>query len=201
MKIVGITGTIASGKTTMAGAFAAAGVPVFDADAAVHAIYDNPPAELVSAFPDAAVNNRIDRARLAALIEHEPATIGRLEQAIHPLVRERAVDFVAAARRRGDAMIVLDVPLLFEGGYDTFCDITIVASAPEDVRRTRLDERGTMSEALYRHLRDRQMTDDEKRRRADYVVDTSASRDEVAARIGDIMTEIGESGTGAKREV
>jgi len=190
MIVLGITGAIASGKSTVAAMFADSGVPVFSADAAVHQLYDDEPGPVIDAFPAAASGGAVDRRRLSDIIETDPEAIGRLEAIIHPKVQEAAREFVASAKDDGAPVAVLEIPLLLEAGSDVLCDKILVTTAPEPVRDARVAARGTMSPALYRRLLDRQIPEKEKLGRADYVVDTDVDLGDLQGRIGDIIAEL-----------
>jgi len=182
---LGLTGSIGMGKSTTADMFRALGVLVHDADAAVHAIYTHEgvgPVE--AAFPGVAVEGRIDRARLGPLVLNDGPAMKRLEAIVHPLVRAREAAFLEQAARDGTAIAVLDIPLLYETGAEGRVDAVVVVSAPETVQRARVLSRPGMTEAKFDAIAARQMPDSEKRRRADFVIDTGngleAARDQVA---------------------
>ena len=187
MIVVGITGAVASGKTTVANLFADAGIPVFSADAAVREIYRTDPEGIAGVAPGALVDGRLDRSRLAAMIEKDPDLLAEVERVVHPLVRGREEAFVAKARGDGQAIAVLEVPLLFESGADLRCDKILVTSAPAALRAKRVAERGTMSPALMRQLEARQIAEEERVGRADYVVDGASELDELARQVGHII--------------
>lgn len=192
MIVVGVTGGIASGKSTIAAIFAAAGIPVFDADRVIHETYAAPPVELARAFPGVVSGGVIDRAGLSAALEEDPDMLARLEAITHPIVLAGAEAFLEASRRTGHRIVVLDIPLLFETGLDSLCDSTIVAVAPAQLRLDRVGERGFMSEALFRRLVERQMTDRDKIERADYVVDTDAPLANVQKTIQSMIDDLTE---------
>jgi len=171
---IGLTGSIASGKSTLLKAFAAHGVPVFSADEAVHALYRGAAiAPVGAAFPGVVVNGEIDRAALSAQLIANPARLAELEAIVHPLVRARIAAFLGAAERQGAPLAVVDIPLLYEGGHDYGLDAVIVAVAePAELRRRALGRPGMTVEKLETILA-RQLPQDEKRKRADYIVDTS----------------------------
>lgn len=173
MIVVGLTGSIGMGKSTTAAMFRAAGVPVHDADAAVHRLYAGKAAPLIeAAFPGATQGGVVDRPRLAALLGSDGAAFRKLEAIIHPLVREEEVAFVMAASAARAPVIVLDVPLLFETGGDVRCDAVVVVTAPAGVQRARVLSRPGMDEARLASLMSRQLPDAEKRLRAHFLVDT-----------------------------
>jgi dephospho-CoA kinase len=171
--VVGLTGSIAMGKSTTAAMFRAAGVPVQDADAAVHALYGGAAVEPVeAAFPGVAVEGRIDRERLAARVVGDAEALRRLEAIVHPLVRAAERDFLVRAAATGARVAVLDVPLLLETGGDRRVDAVVVVTAPAEIQRTRALARPGMTEARLSAILARQMPDAEKRRRAHFVIDT-----------------------------
>ncbi len=179
MKIIGLTGGIGMGKSTAAGVFRRAHIPVFDADATVHRLQGRGGAALpaiAAAFPGTVRDGALDRARLReAVVGNDPA-MKRLEQIIHPLVRRQERAFIARARRSRAAAVVLDIPLLFETGGDKRVDFTIVVSAPRAVQIERIRRRRGMTQAQTEAIIARQMPDSQKRRRADLVVRTGLSR-------------------------
>ena len=175
MIVLGLTGSIGMGKSTVGTFFAESGVPVYDADAAVHRLYAGDAAPLIeAAFPGTTRDGTVDRARLAARVVVEPEALRRLEAIVHPLVRREEEQFLAKAEADGAAVAVIDIPLLFETGGDRRCDAVVVVSAPADVQRTRVIGRPGMTEEKFAGLLAKQMPDAEKRRRADFVVDTSS---------------------------
>lgn len=185
MKVVvlGLTGSIGMGKTTVAGAFRAAGAAVYDADAAVHRLLGPGGAGVApvhAAFPDVARDGSpasgIDRRALAARVFADAGALARLESLLHPLVRAGERGFLLACRRRGCRLAVLDVPLLFETGGEMRCDATVVVSAPGFVQRARVMRRGRMTEAQLSAILARQLPDGDKRRRADFVISTGLDR-------------------------
>ncbi len=185
MLVLGLTGSIAMGKSTTARLFRACGVPVHDADAAVHALYGGAAvAPVEAAFPGVAVDGRIDRERLAARVVGDPEALARLESIVHPLVRAAEAEFLARAAAAGARRVVLDVPLLLETGGQARVDAVVVVTAPAEVQRERAMARPGMTEARLTAILARQMPDAEKRRRAHFLIDTSlgleAARDAVA---------------------
>ncbi len=173
MIVIGLTGSIGMGKTTTADLFREKGLPVFDADATVHALYGGPlAADIEAAFPGSTVDGRVDRARLSAQLAGSPKAFRRLEAIVHPAVRRAETDFLAAARAAGASAVVLDIPLLFETGRDRDVDKVVVVSAPAEVQRRRVLARPGMTEQRFEALLARQTPDAEKRARADWVVPT-----------------------------
>jgi dephospho-CoA kinase len=186
-----LTGSLGMGKSRTASFFAEAGVPVHDSDAAVHALYEGEAVPLIEqAFPGATSDGRVDRARLAAMVLGDAAAIARLEAIVHPLVAKVRDRFLAEARARGAPVVVLDVPLLFETGGDRGCDAVVVVSAPADVQRRRAFERPGMTEEKFTALVAKQTPDAEKRRRADFIVDSSQSFDHARAQVRDILQAV-----------
>lgn len=181
MMRIGLTGSIAMGKSEVAKMFRRLGYPVFDADETVHRLYapGGAAVEPVSrAFPGVEVDGGIDRARLTEALAGKPEAFARLEAIVHPLVRSEEEAFLAAARASGQRLVVLDIPLLFETGRDSEVDRTVVVSAPGDVQRERALRRSGMSEEKLAGILARQVSDGEKRRRADFVIDTSGGLEE-----------------------
>jgi dephospho-CoA kinase len=176
MIVIGLTGSIAMGKSVTARMFAAEGVPVLDADAEVHRLYDVGGAAVVplaEILPEAIRDGRVDRARLSAAIAQDETLLSRIEAVVHPLVRARQLAFLDQCRARGEAVAVLDVPLLFETGRDKEMDRIVVVTAPAEVQRARALARPGMTSEKFDLILARQVPDAEKRRRAHYVVDTS----------------------------
>jgi dephospho-CoA kinase len=172
MFVIGLTGSIAMGKSTTAGLFAEEGVPVHDADAAVHKLYEGAAVPAIeAAFPGITRDGKVDRVALGQRVVGDASALQRLEQIVHPLVREAGAKFLKEAEARGVPVVVLDIPLLFETGGESRVDATVVVSAPDEMQRARVLERGVSLERL-EALLGRQMPDAEKRRRADFVVDS-----------------------------
>ncbi len=178
MIVIGLTGSIGMGKSTTAQFFAEAGVPVHDADAAVHRLYSGDAVPLVeAAFPGVSTAAGIDRGELAKRVLGDADALKRLEAIVHPLVRHEEVQFLSRAERAGAAVAVLDIPLLFETGAERRVDAVVVVTAPPDMQRARTFSRPGMTEEKFQALLAKQMPDVEKRRRADFVVDTSQGFD------------------------
>ena len=178
MRIIGLTGSIGMGKTTAAGFFRAAGLPVHDADAVVHRLYNGPAAAAVeAAFPGTARDGVIDRDRLAEAVLGDSQALKRLEAIVHPLVRQDERAFLKAAAEAGAAMAVLEIPLLFETGGENRCDAVVVVTAKPQTQRQRVLKRPGMSEERLDTLLARQMPDAEKRRRAHFLVITDYDLD------------------------
>jgi dephospho-CoA kinase len=183
--ILGLTGSIGMGKSATAAMFRAQGVPVHDADAAVHRLYEGAAvAPVEAAFPGVTRDGAIDRPALSARVLNDAAAMKRLEAIVHPLVRAEETAFLEAARRAGARLAVLDIPLLFETGGDARVDAIAVVSAPIAVQRARVLDRPGMTPERFEAILARQLPDAEKRRRAHFVIDTgrgfAAARRQVA---------------------
>jgi dephospho-CoA kinase len=191
MFVLGLTGSLGMGKSTTAQFFAEAGVPVHDADAVVHQLYQGQAVGAVeAAFPGTTVDGTVDRAKLAARVLNDPGALKRLEEIVHPLVHEAEQRLLAEAKKRGEKVAVLDIPLLFETGGERRVDAVVVVSAPEEVQRARLLARPGMTIAKIESILARQMPDAEKRARADFVVDTSRGFDAARAQVRAILEAI-----------
>lgn len=174
MIVLGLTGSIGMGKSTTAGFFREAGVPVQDADQEVHRLYAGKAASAVEQlFPGTVVDGVVDRDRLAARVTGDRDALSRLEQTIHPLVKEMRQEFLLRCRAWGHHVAVLDIPLLFEKGIDAECHAVIVVTAPASVQRERVLARPDATPERLEALLARQMPDAEKRRRAHFLVDSS----------------------------
>jgi dephospho-CoA kinase len=191
MLIVGLTGSMGMGKSTIAAMLRARGIAVFDADAEVHRLYEGAAAaEIEAAFPGTTSAGRVDRTKLANAIVKNPESIVRLEDLIHPLVRRAEKVFLQAEAKRGASLAVLEIPLLYETGADTNVDAVVVVSASPETQRARLLLRPGMDEERLDVLLARQTPDSEKRRHADFVVDTNGSHDESERQVDAIITAL-----------
>jgi dephospho-CoA kinase len=191
MFVLGLTGSLGMGKSTTARFFAEAGIPVHDADAVVHQLYEGEAvAAIEAAFPGTTVGGTVDRSKLAARVLNDPAALKRLEAIVHPLVHQAEKELLAEAEIRGEKVALLDIPLLFETGADRRVDAVVVVSAPQEVQRARLLERPGMTIEKLESLLARQMPDAEKRRRADFVVDTSRGFDAARAQVRAILDTV-----------
>ncbi len=191
MFIVGLTGSLGMGKSATAKMFAEQGVPVHDADAAVHQLYESEATPLIeAAFPGTTAGGRVNRDKLAQRVLGDTAAIKKLEAIVHPLVRKAEKHFLAEAERKGATVAVLDIPLLFETGGDKRCDAVVVVSAPPDVQRARAFERPGMTNQKFVALLAKQMSDADKRAMADFVVDTSKGFDAARAQVCDILARV-----------
>ena len=192
MVVIGLTGSLGMGKTTTLRFFAEAGVPVYDADETVHRLYGGEAAASIEAvFPGTTGEQGVDRAKLAQAVLGDAAALARLEAIVHPLVRREEVRFLEAARKTGVPVAVLDIPLLFETGGDRRVDAVVVVSAPAEMQRARAFERPGMTEEKFRALLAKQIPDQEKRRRAEFVVDTSQGYDSARAQVHAILRKAG----------
>jgi dephospho-CoA kinase len=191
MFVLGLTGSLGMGKSTTAGFFAELGVPVHDADAAVHRLYKGEAAPLIeAAFPGTTRGGEVDREKLAQRVLNDAAAIKKLEGIVHPLVRAAEERFLAEAKKNNAKVAVLDIPLLFETEGDRRCDAVVVVSAPEDVQRARMLERPGMTAPKFTAILARQMSDAEKRKRADFVVDTSKGFDAAREQVREILARV-----------
>jgi dephospho-CoA kinase len=193
MKVIGLTGSIGMGKTTAALLLRRLGVPVHDADAAVHRLLSKGGAAVPAVdaeFPGVVRKGAVDRKALGARVFGDAEAMRRLERILHPLVRQDSARFLKEARKRGARLAVLDVPLLFEVGRDRDCDATLVVSAPPFVQRARVLARPGMSERRFHEVLARQMPDAEKRRRADYIVDSGHGIESARAQVREILAKV-----------
>jgi dephospho-CoA kinase len=196
MIILGLTGSIGMGKSTTAKLFAEAGVPVYDADAAVHMIYQGEavPAAvsaIEAAFPGTTADGKVDRNKLSAQVVQDPAAMKRLEAIVHPMLGASRQKFLDEAEQSGARVAVVDIPLLFETGGEKRVDAVVVVTSSPEIQRQRVLARDNMTSEKLDAILGRQLPDAEKRQRADFVVDTSHGLDPVRARIRDILDEAG----------
>ena len=188
MIVLGLTGSIGMGKSTAAGFFAECGVPVHDADAVVHQLYAGEVAPAVeAAFPGTTRDGVVDRVRLGERVVGDSLALKRLEAIVHPLVRRDEEKFLAKAEAAGAAVAVLNIPLLFESGGDRRCDAVVVVTAPAEMQRERVMSRPGMTEEKFTRLLAQQVPDVEKRRRADFVVDSSKDFDATRTQVRAIL--------------
>jgi dephospho-CoA kinase len=193
MIVAGLTGSIAMGKSETARMFAAHGIPVFDSDAAVHALYEKgggAVAAIGSFAPPAIVQGSVDRRKLAEILQAQPSLLPRIEAAVHPLVQKMQARFLADAAEAGSDMALLDVPLLFETGREKDVDVVIVVSADERLQRERALSRPGMTAEKFDFILSRQMPDEQKRAQADYVIDTSSSLADTAREVERVIADI-----------
>ncbi|MFC4352345.1 dephospho-CoA kinase [Fodinicurvata halophila] len=202
MRVLGLTGSIGMGKTTAARMLRRLGVPVHDADGAVHRLFaagGKAVLPISREFPETIVDGAVDRQRLGARVFQDPAALRRLESVIHPLVRQEALDFLKRQRRRRAALVVLDIPLLFETGGEALCDAVIVVSAPRRLQRQRVMRRAGMSEERFQAILARQVPDEVKRKRADFVVRTGSSKAMTYRQLSHIVRRMRRGGPGKSK--
>jgi len=186
---LGLTGSIGMGKSTTAKMFVDEGCALWDADAAVHRLYDKGGAAVEpmrAAFPDAVIDDRVDRGVLKRIIMDQPEALKTIESIVHPLVAQDRAEFRKAATAD---IVVFDIPLLFEGGGEAHMDATVTVSAPGHIQEARVMERGTMTREHFHHIRSKQMPDHEKRARAHYVVETD-TLENARVQVHDIVADI-----------
>ncbi|WP_425624538.1 dephospho-CoA kinase [Agrobacterium radiobacter] len=195
MIVIGLTGSIGMGKTTTAKLFAGEGVPVLDSDEVVHGLYRTEAVPLIeAAFPGTTVSGVVDRQKLGDVLRKNPANFGRLEEIVHPLVRKRQEAFLAVARKDDRQFALLDIPLLFETGAESRVDKVVVVSCAPEIQRERVLSRPGMTEEKFEMILARQTPDAEKRRRADFIVDSGsgveAARDQVREILQKLAAEL-----------
>ena len=200
MIVIGLTGSVGMGKSTTAQMFADAGAPVYDADAEVRALYAPGGAAVAAveaAFPGVVVDGAVDRGRLGERVLGHPEALARLNAIVHPLMSASRADFFRRAEQGGADVVVLDIPLLFETGGERHVDKVVVVSAPADEQRRRVLGRQGMTAEKFEALLAAQTPDEEKRARADFVVDTSDGLDEARAQVQAILSNLRKPGEAA----
>ena len=198
--ILGLTGSIGMGKSTTAAMFREKGVPVFDADAAVHELYRGSAAPAIeAAFPGTTREGAVDREQLAARVLDDPDALRRLEAIVHPLVREARAAFLLNAATTGAMLVVVDVPLLFETGADSEVDAVAVVSAPESVQKARVLARPGMTPERLSAILAKQIPDVEKRWRARFTIDAGGGLDQARAQVRDVIAALTASGPSRQR--
>ena len=191
MFILGLTGSIGMGKSTTAKMFAEEGVPVHDADAVVHRLYEGEAAPAIeAAFPGTTNHGKVNREKLGQRVLGNELAMKRLEHIVHPLVRQAEERFLAEAKKKGAKAALLDIPLLYETAGDKRCDAVVVVSAPAEIQRARAFERPGMTQEKFAAILAKQTPDTEKRRRADFVVDTSKGIEPARTQVRDILQAI-----------
>lgn len=193
MLLVGLTGSIGMGKSATAAMFEDLGVPVYDADAAVHRLYANGGAAvepIEAVFPGVTRDGAIDRQELGKRVLGNAEEIAKLEAIIHPLVGEAQLTFLRAKEKNGAKLVVLDIPLLFETGGENRVDTVIVVSAPYEVQKARVLERPGMTEEKFEAIRAKQVPDEEKRARADFVIETDKGLEAARAEVKKILQNL-----------
>ncbi|MGX8011092.1 dephospho-CoA kinase [Mesorhizobium sp. ORM8.1] len=200
MIVLGLTGSIGMGKSATAGMFAEAGVPVHDSDETVHRLYSGKAVPLVeAAFPGTTQAGVVDRVKLAAKVLADPAALKTLEAIVHPLVRADADAFLARHREAGAPLAVLDIPLLFETGGRNRVDKVVVVTAAPDIQRARVLARPGMSEEKFAAILAKQVPDAEKRRQADFIIDTGHGFEAAREAVGAIIAELAGDKRGTPR--
>jgi len=190
---IGLTGSIGMGKSETAKLFARLGVPAYDADAAVHMLYEKDGAAVApvgEAFPNCVKDGEVDRKALGERVMGDAQALARLEAIVHPLVLQVEQAFIARAKAQGADLVVLDIPLLFETGAERRFDAVVVVSAPDAVQWARVMARPGMSQDRFARILSRQLPDAEKRARADYVVDTGQGLEHAFAQVRRIVEEL-----------
>jgi len=188
MLIVGLTGSMGMGKSAVAAMLRARGVPVCDADAEVHKLYEGAAvAPIEDAFPGATSNGKVDRQKLSAALIADPRAFKRLEAIVHPLVQAEEREFLHQAAAAGAPVAVLEIPLLFETGGDRRVDTVMVVSAPAEIQRARVLARPGMTVEKLKQILARQTPDAEKRRRAEFIVDTGGSLEATAEQVDKVL--------------
>jgi dephospho-CoA kinase len=193
MYLIGLTGSIGMGKTQTAALFEEEGVPRYDADAAVHGLYEvggaavGPIGEL---FPEAVRDGAVDRAALGRIVLKDGAKLAALEKMVHPLAGATQVDFLNAQMAAGATHVLLDIPLLFETGGHEFVDCVVVVSAPADIQRARVLERPGMTEEKFADILAKQVPDSDKRAAADFIVDSSVSVADAHRQVKEILAAV-----------
>ena len=193
MYLIGLTGSIGMGKTQTAALFEEEGVPRYDADAAVHGLYEvggaavGPIGEM---FPEAVRDGAVDRAALGRIVLRDGAKLAALEKMVHPLAGTTQVNFLNAQMAAGASHVLLDIPLLFETGGHEFVDCVVVVSAPPDIQRARVLERSGMTEEKFADILVKQMPDSDKRAAADFIVDSSVSVADAHRQVKEILAAV-----------
>jgi dephospho-CoA kinase len=191
MIIIGLTGSIGMGKSTTAELFAQQGVAVFDSDAAVHQLYEQEAVSLIEAdFPGTTMEGKVDRQKLGEMLRQNPANFKILEGIVHPLVRRKQQEFLEDERKRGTEFSLLDIPLLFETDAHTRVDVVVVVSCAPDIQRQRVLARPGMSEEKFQMVLARQMPDEEKRKRADFIIDTGRGIDDAREQVKAVLVTL-----------
>jgi len=191
MLVIGLTGGIGMGKSAAAAHFARCGIPVFNADACVHRLYESEAVSAIeAAFPGVTRGGKVDRTLLATQLTGKPERLKKLEEIVHPMVVRQEIDFLIDEEKKGAELAVLEIPLLFETGADKRVDVTIVLSAPHHVQRERVLARPGMTVERLEHLLARQLPDVEKRARADFVVDSGTGLADMHANIDRLIDSL-----------
>ncbi|WP_296034997.1 dephospho-CoA kinase [uncultured Agrobacterium sp.] len=188
MIVIGLTGSIGMGKTTTAKLFADEGVPVCDSDAVVHDLYRSEAVSPIAvAFPQAVQEGRVNRDILSHILRENPAQFSVLESIVHPLVRSKQDAFVAEHKQNGEAVALLDIPLLFETKAESRVDVVVVASCSPKIQRERVLSRPGMTEEKFAMILSRQMPDVDKRRKADFIIDTGRGIEDARMQVRSVL--------------
>jgi len=190
--VLGLTGSIGMGKSTTAQVFRDAGVPVWDADAAVHKLYSQGGAAvhgIAAICPEAVIDGHVSREVLRGWISHETTALSQLNAVVHPLVAQDRLEFIREAASKGQNLVVVDVPLLFETGGDSRVDATLVVTIGPDIQKARVMQRDAMTKAHFHRILSTQMHDTEKRQRADYVIKT-VSLESVTKDVANLLQDL-----------
>ena len=191
MKILGLTGSVGMGKSTTARMFVAEGIPMFDADAAVHQLYAGEAAPLIEReFPGTTENGKVSREKLSAQVVGKPEALAKLERLVHPLVGQLREKFMKDAEKSGAAAVLLDIPLLFETGDPSKFHAVIVVSAPYEMQRERVLARPGMTAEKFEAILKRQVPDSEKRARADFVINTGDGLESARKQVKQVLAEV-----------
>jgi dephospho-CoA kinase len=191
MKILGLTGSVGMGKSTTAQMFVSEGVPMFDADAAVHHLYKGEAAPIIEReFPGTTAHGAVDREKLSAQVVGKPEALSKLEKLVHPLVGKLRAKFMADAEKEGAKAVLLDIPLLFETGDPSKFHAVIVVSAPAEVQRERVLARPGMTPEKFEAILKRQMPDSDKRARADFVINTGEGLESARKQVKQVLAEV-----------
>ncbi|WP_019223057.1 dephospho-CoA kinase [Bartonella rattaustraliani] len=199
MKIIGLTGSIAMGKSTVADFFKQAGLSVFSADEIVHQLYDSQPtlSLIENTFPDVVENGKINRQKLSKILINDHKKLQTLEKIIHPLVRKKEKEFIDTARKKGKKLVVLDIPLLFETKSERRVDFVVVVSAPPTIQKERAMIRPNMSEEKFAFIHAKQMPDEKKRERAHFVIDTGKDLENTRQQVLSVIQSLLKNGSHA----
>ncbi|KAA3510587.1 dephospho-CoA kinase [Agrobacterium rosae] len=191
MITIGLTGSIGMGKSTTAQLFAQEGIAICDSDAVVHQLYENEAASLIEdAFRGTTEAGRVNREKLGQILRQNPANFAKLEQLVHPLVRSKQDEFLERERQNGSAFALLDIPLLFETGAETRVDVIVVVSCAPDIQRQRVLSRPGMSEEKFQMILARQRPDEEKRKRADFIIDTGRGLEDARVQVQAVLVAL-----------
>lgn len=192
MKIIGLTGSIAMGKSTVADFFKQAGISVFSADEAVQKLYKSEPAvsRIERIFPGVVENSEVNRLKLSEILIDDKEKLQTLEKIIHPLVQKKEKEFIDTARHHGEKLVILDIPLLFEKNGENRVDSVIVVSAPPEIQKERVMIRQGMNEKKFAFINARQMPDEKKRERADFIIDTGKDLENTRQQVFDVIKKL-----------